>query len=591
MVGLVRAKRFSEIANFILAVIVAFGTLIGLSVTIIVKSPACLEFWEKSPIYQVYPRSFKDCDAEEWPDRVAESKDNPDRPNICGDGIGDLLGLIQKLDYLDELGIKVIWINPIYLSPQRDFGYDVSDYYHIDPQFGTDEDIELLIVEMHKRGMKLLMDFVPNHTSIEHKLFTDSVNRTVGSEDNYIWVDGDKPEGCALIETEGIDKGLPNEACSSCADNCPNNWQSVFAKNDKTILPAWTYHPVRDQYYYRAFSSFQPDLNLRNPAVEEELQNIIAYWLDKGVDGFRVDAVGYAYENEDLRNEVKKDESEAGYWSNLYHDFTYEVGTFHDLLLGFRKVMESYSTEPGVERMMITEATSFRTVADLMRYYGIYGQNEADFPMNFGLMELGMFGNDGSVNSELINKTISDWMEAMPEGRVPNWIISSHDESRILSRHADLKLDKENQKRLAKSFALLLMTLPGTPFVYYGQELGMIDLTPEDHPTECQVDVQEDSRDKNRSPMRWNSTAQYAGFSDCSASPEQSGSCPSCPWLPVGADQTFYDIQEKDKESVFKYYQWLIKDIRLQDEFTRGQFCLSANKNYKPEDQLQNYFR
>ena len=155
--------------------------------TIIIKSPPCLEFWEKSPIYQIYPRSFKDCDPAKWSNRT-----------ICGDGVGDLLGSMEKLDYLDDLGIKVVWMNPVYQSPQKDFGYDVQDYRKIDAIFGTDEDMEELIVEMHKHGIKLLMDFVPNHTSDQNQLFVDSVNRNNSADDYYVWVDGTSPDGCQL---------------------------------------------------------------------------------------------------------------------------------------------------------------------------------------------------------------------------------------------------------------------------------------------------------------------------------------------------------------------------------------------------------
>ena len=403
--------------------------------------------------------------------------------------------------------------------------------------------------------------------SNKHELFQKSLNNT--DDSSYIWVDGEAPVGCVLDENDE-----PSPECNDCkVDQCPNNWQSVFAKNDDTFIPAWTYHPKRKQYYYRAFSSFQPDLNLRNQAVVEELGNILSFWLDKGVDGFRVDAIGYSYENEGLRNEVKRDESIEGYWYNLYHDFTYEYGSFHDLIVSFRKVLDIYSTEPGVDRLMITEATS-SDVENLMRYYGVYDQIEADFPMNFGLMAL---GSDRTIDVDLIRNTIQDWMEAMPEGRVPNWIISSHDESRILSRF-DLE-DASNTPNVAKAMALLLMTLPGTPFVYYGQELGMVDLDLDDHPESCWVDVQEDSRDKVRSPMRWDVNETNAGFSDCSASPDadpERPGCPVCPWLPVGKD-TDADVKaqtdDETNNSILKYYKWLIKDIHVRPEFTRGELC------------------
>ena len=248
---------FGRLAGW-LVILATFATLISLSGVIIAQSPPCLDFWEKSPIYQIYPRSFKDCDP-----ALNENRED----EICGDGIGDIPGIIEKLDYLKEdLGISVVWVSPIFKSPMQDFGYDVSDYRQPDPVFGNMADLQKLIVEMHNRGMKLVLDFVPNHASVEHDKFQNM------TEDFFVWRDGDKPKNCAM--KEGTEAGLlvPDAekcACSNVAVTdetpaCPNNWQSVFAVNDKGDLPAWTYHPEVGKYYYRAFGWFQADLNMYN---------------------------------------------------------------------------------------------------------------------------------------------------------------------------------------------------------------------------------------------------------------------------------------------------------------------------------------
>jgi len=355
LAGLVRLEIYTIVVNFIVAVLTAFGCLIGLSITIIVKSPKCLDYWEETPIYQLYPRSFNDC---------------TDDRDICGDGIGDLPGIIEKLDYFSDLGIGAIWMNPVYESPMDDTGYDISDYRKIHYEYGNETDMENLINEMHKRGIKLMMDFVPNHTSNQNSMFEASIRAQMGdgeleeieeNKDLYLWIDGDRPSGCELETITGIlgTNDFPNDACNHCdIDNkCPNNYMSVFSGNLEEIIPAWTYHPKVDKYYYRAFGHFQPDLNLRNEKVLKELNDILEFWMEKGIDGFRVDAIAYGLENEDWRDEPKKDPVKEGFWGNLHHDYTYEFSTFHDIIMGFRQIMDKYSTEPGVDRMMITEAT------------------------------------------------------------------------------------------------------------------------------------------------------------------------------------------------------------------------------------------
>ena len=240
----------------------------------------------------------------------------------------------------------------------QDFGYDVSDYRQPDPVFGNMKDLQLLISEMHNRGMKLVLDFVPNHTSVEHAKF-----QNVSEAANfYVWRDGDKPKNCKMVESDSGAQ-VPDAANCACSNvdikegtpACPNNWQSIFAVNDKGDLPAWTFHPEVGKYYYRGFGWFQADLNMYNKDVQKFLNDILDFWLDEGVDGFRIDAIGYAFEEENFRNEMYIDETEPEplFWSNLYHDFTFEYGSLHDLIMSFRKTLDKYSTEPGIRILFL----------------------------------------------------------------------------------------------------------------------------------------------------------------------------------------------------------------------------------------------
>ncbi|CBY08182.1 unnamed protein product [Oikopleura dioica] len=511
---------FGRLAGW-LVILATFATLISLSGVIIAQSPPCLDFWEKSPIYQIYPRSFKDCDP-------ALNENRQDQ--ICGDGIGDIPGIIEKLDYLKEdLGISVVWVSPIFKSPMQDFGYDVSDYRQPDPVFGNMADLQKLIEEMHNRGMKLVLDFVPNHTSVEHEKFQNM------TEDFFVWRDGEKPK-----------------------NSCPNNWQSVFAVNDKGDLPAWTYHPDVGKYYYRAFGWFQADLNMYNKEVQRFLNDILDFWLDEGVDGFRIDAIGYGFEEENFRNEsyIDASEPEPLFWSNLYHDFTFEYEVYT-------------STEKN------------------MKYYGSY-EREADFPFNFDLIPLGL---SGSIKGAEVRQLIDNWMFKMPFGRTPNWVVGNHDNTRLASRIDGMTDD--DKIKISKLFAQLTFTLPGTNFIYNGEELGMVDLTEQELPDECKVDIQKDSRDFERNPIPWNGDlASNYGFSTCTGKQNLPQNCNQdrCTWLPLSetaVNGLNVASQIEDEDSVLNFYKKLI-ELRQDESFTRGSYCRNpADESGKPEGLLR----
>ncbi|XP_036429726.1 neutral and basic amino acid transport protein rBAT isoform X1 [Colossoma macropomum] len=476
--------------------------LVALTITVIVLSPPCLSWWQTTPVYQVYPRSFKDSDA---------------------DGVGDLKGIKEKLSHFQYLNIKAVWISPFYKSPMKDFGYDVEDFRAVDPLFGTMEDFDDLLASMHSMGIKLIMDYIPNHTSDKHVWFQLSRNRTDHYSDFYIWVN------C----TEG---------------HPPNNWVSVFGNS------TWTYDPERGQCYFHQFLKEQPDLNFRNPDVVKEMTDVIHFWLKKGVDGFRMDAVKHMLEATHLRNEPQVDPNQPPETVNtefeLYHDYTYTQVGLHDILRGWRVVLDEYSREPGRYRFMVTECYDYEEIEKTMMYYGTPFVKEADIPFNFYLLDL-PDGLSGVRAKELVEL----WMSNMPTGKWPNWVVGNHDKPRMSSRTG---------QEYVRAINMLLLTLPGTPTTYYGEEIGMENVN---------VSVTQDpfgkfdpnnSRDPQRTPMQWNGQLN-AGFSD-----SQNGT-----WLDIGPNyQTVnVEVQQGDPLSVLELYRALNllreKDVVL----LRGWLC------------------
>lgn len=437
-------------------------------------------WWHKGVVYQVYPRSFKDSD---------------------GDGVGDLQGIIEKLDYLKDLGINAVWISPIFPSPMADFGYDVSDYTGIHPLFGDMKDFDNLLRETHQRGMKLILDLVPNHSSDQHPWFLESrSSKDNPKRDWYIWKDPG-PDG-----------------------DPPNNWLSVFGG------PGWEYDEKTGQYYYHAFLKEQPDLNWRNPEVQKAMLDIMKFWLEKGVDGFRVDVMWHMIKDEQLRDDPPNPGFKEGMnsYSRLLPAYSTDQDEVHDIVHMMRRLIDSYD-----ERLLIGEI--YLPINKLVRYYGEDNQG-AHLPFNFQLLQL-------PWDAAKIEAAISEYEGALPEHGWPNWVLGNHDKPRIASR-----IGKEQ----ARNAALLLLTLRGTPTIYYGDELGMEDVDiPQDKIQDPQALNEPGvgrSRDPERTPMQWNSS-RNAGFTEGE------------PWLPLMDNYRELNVEKQwDKEgSMLQLHRKLLK--------------------------------
>uniref|UniRef100_A0A8C4NXJ3 Amino acid transporter heavy chain SLC3A1 n=1 Tax=Dicentrarchus labrax TaxID=13489 RepID=A0A8C4NXJ3_DICLA len=472
--------------------------LVVLTATVIALSPRCLSWWQTSPVYQIYPRSFRDSD---------------------GDGVGDLKGIQEQLDHFQYLNIKSVWISPFYRSPMKDFGYDVEDFRDIDPLFGTMEDFEALLAEMHNKGLKLIMDFIPNHTSDRHRWFNLSRTGDPHYKDYYIWVD-----------------------CNQTVPR-PNNWVSVFGNS------SWTYDEVRGQCYLHQFLKEQPDLNFRNPNVSKEMIDIIHFWLGKGVDGFRMDAVKHILEAAHLRDEPQVDpnkppESVTTEW-DLYHDYTTSQLGLHDLLRDWRAEMDIYSREPGRYRFMVTESYDYHEVDKTMMYYGTPLVKESDFPFNFYLLDLPQ-----NTSGLWVQHLVHLWMANMPRGQWANWVVGNHDRPRIASSAGQTYIRVIN---------MLLLTLPGTPTTYYGEEIGMENI----NVTDSQIQDPAGKYNK-RSPMQW-SGDMNAGFNNKT----------NITWLPVHPEYRSInvEVQKEDESSVLAQYRFLNMLRQSELPLQRGWFC------------------
>ena len=451
-----------------------------------------LQWWQSTVIYQCYPRSYQDSD---------------------GDGSGDLNGIISRVSYLADIGVKTLWLNPIFSSPQKDNGYDVSNYTDVDPLFGTLEQLQTLLSELHSRGMHLLLDFVPNHTSDQHPWFVESRQNTSNPKRNwYVWADG-------------RDNGtMP-----------PNNWLSFF--NDS----AWTYDNLTNQYYLHQFSSFQPDLNYTNPEVQEAIKDVLRFWLNRGVDGFRVDAVAYLLEDPTLSDEPVDPNHRAGCnitcYDYLIHNHTRNQPGIHDIIRGWRQVLDSYSASG--QRFMVGEV--YEQIDTVMSYYGEHG-DEFHFPFNFFLL-----GNSNWTGYN-VDQIVKTWLQHMPSTGWPNWVFGNHDNHRIASKAGP---------HLARALNVLLLTLPGTPTSYYGEEILMTDV---DVPPDQRQDLYGD-RDKERTPMQW-SKGSNAGFTT------------GTPWLPLAHNYSTVNVQveNSDNTSILSLYKQLVA--------MRSSYAAFLNSNY-----------
>lgn len=453
------------------------------------------QWWQTGIIYQIYPRSYQDTN---------------------GDGVGDLPGIIQRLDYLQQLQVDAIWLSPIYPSPMHDFGYDVADYTGINPLFGTMPDFDHLLAEAHQRGIKVIIDLVPNHTSDEHPWFVESRrSRDNPKRDWYIWRDP-APDG-----------------------GPPNNWLSFFGG------PAWTYDEQTGQYYLHQFVTQQPELNYRHPDVLPAMLDVMRFWLDKGIDGFRVDVIWLMLKDEQLCDEPSNpDANPNNPHSQLLHIYTQDVDGIHDIVRQMRAVVDEYA-----ERVLIGEI--YLPIERLVTYYG--HNDETHMPYNFQLLEL-------PWEPSVIRRAIETYEAALPDDAWPNWVLSNHDRPRIATRAG------ADQARVA---GMLLLTLRGTPTIYYGEEIGMENVPiPADKvqdPPALNMPELADiiGRDPVRTPMQWDA-GPHAGF----AAPDVE------PWLPLAADaaQRNAAAQENDAASHLSFYRALIALRRAEPALTVGTY-------------------
>lgn len=438
-----------------------------------------MAWWRDGVLYQIYPRSFADA---------------------SGDGVGDLMGITDHLDYIASLGVTGIWLSPIYRSPMADFGYDIADYCDIDRLFGDMAAFERLLSEAHERGLRVIMDFVPNHTSDQHEWFVESrSSRDNPKRDWYIWKDP-KPDGSE-----------------------PNNWPAAFGTKS-----AWTLDEPTGQYYLHLFLPEQPDLNWQNPEVRQAMHDVMRFWFDKGVDGFRIDVIHMLFKNPSYEDNPP---------GNLLAHVP-QSDELHELVRGMRSVCDEYD-----DRMLVGE-TFVWDIADIAKFYGS-NDDELHLAFNFPMAIAG-------YNATFMSKVAGKALEALPAHAQPCWVFSNHDLPRHGSRYG---------RDAIPGAALLLLGLPGTPFIYAGEEIGMTGTAP---PPERQVDP--GGRDAARTPFQW-SAAENAGF------------CPPGidPWLPIasGFETINVEAEDSDPNSVLNLYKRAIAYRGASETLLSGGFAES----------------
>lgn len=433
--------------------------------------------WWTGVVYQIYPRSFQDS---------------------TGNGVGDLSGITSRLGHLERLGVDALWLSPFYPSPMKDFGYDVSDYTDVDPLFGTLDDFDRLLAEAHRRGIRVIIDWVPNHTSDRHPWFVESrSSRDNPRRDWYVWRDA-RPGG-----------------------GPPNNWESRFGGS------AWAWDATTQRYYLHSFLEAQPDLNWRNPEVREAMFGTIRFWLDRGVDGYRIDVAHFVMKDPEFRDNPAAHDARSGIGRHLGHEDN------HDLYRELRTILDSYEED----RFAVGEIH----ISDESRWASYYGEggDELHMPFNFSLLKTPW--DAGAIREQV--ETIES---VVPEGSWPNYVLGNHDEPRIAGKVG------RTRARLAM---MMLLTLRGTATVYYGDEIGMLE---QEIPAEEQHDpvarrLPGEGRDGCRTPMQWDS-GPTAGFSEAPI---------EALWLPLNADHATNNVesQEHDPASMLTLTRRLL-DLR-----------------------------
>jgi len=464
-------------------------------------------WWQSGVVYQVYPRSFQD---------------------TTGNGVGDLRGIINRLDYLsDTLGVDAIWLSPFYPSPMADFGYDVADYVGVDPLFGDLETFDELLDRAHVHGLEVIIDWVPNHSSDQHPWFLESrSSRTNSRRDWYVWVDP-KPDG-----------------------RPPNNWLAVFGGS------AWEWDPRTEQYYLHSFLKEQPDLNWRNPAVQEAMFDMLRFWLERGVDGFRIDVAHYIMKDPLLRDNPPNPSmnralhKSLGDYDSLFHRYDKGHPDVHSVYRELRQLLDRFSEVS--PRVAIGEIH----ISDWEEWANYYGKelDELHLPFNFQLLGV-------PWDASAVRRVVDSLEAVLPPGAWPNYVLGNHDESRLATRYGPAR---------ARVAAMLLLTLRGTPTLYYGDEIGMEDVPIPPHRQQDPWGLRMPGlgRDPCRTPMQW-SPEPNAGFSPLS--------CTSL-WLPLAAGYKEISVERQlaDVDSMLNLYRRLLAYRRASPVLQHG--------DYQPQD-------
>ncbi|KAL7288039.1 hypothetical protein TKK_0017835 [Trichogramma kaykai] len=466
------------------AIVVIVNLFIIQFLTLILAATPESSWWKNILVYQIYPRSFMDSD---------------------GDGIGDLNGITSRLEHIRETGATAFWLSPIYQSPQKDFGYDISDFTAIDPQFGTIDDFRALVRRAKSLGLRVLMDLVPNHSSDQHEWFKKSVKGIKPYDDYYIWRDGKIVNGVR---------------------SPPNNWISIFGG------PAWTWNEERGKYYYHQFVAEQPDLNYRNPGLRNDMNNVLRFWLEQGIDGFRIDAIIHLFEDEKLRDEPlsRRPGFNSDEYEYLDHIYTHDLDEMYDVVDEWRQLMDDFSRQnKSATKYAIVEGTSLK-----------FFDHGVD-PFNF--MMTGEFNKN--TNPEYCARRINEYLSQIPYGNMPNWVVGNHDGSRVASRFGR-----------ADQMSMLALMLPGLTVIYNGDEIGMVDrpLSWEEtvDPAGCNAGPEkynQRSRDPARTPFQWDNTTN-AGFSFGRKT-----------WLPVHENYHHLNLLDQQQAPIshFKTFKRMIR--------------------------------
>jgi alpha-glucosidase len=507
------SSRAHPFRRRLVAAIVALLVAVGLSSFARAATPATPPtadnssiWWKHAVVYEIYPRSFQDSN---------------------GDGIGDLNGITSRMGYLQSLGIDAIWIAPMYPSPQVDFGYDISNYESVDPQYGTLADMDRLIASGKEHHVRVILDMVLNHTSDKHQWFLDAASsRTNPKHDWYVWNDGVPADG---LNVTAYQKRYEHEGRVP-----PNNWESLFGGS------AWQWVPAVHQFYYHKFYIQQPDLNWDNPAVEKAAFDAMRFWLDRGVAGFRLDAIPTLFEDPQLRNEPVLPGVNAQGDPNLDHIYTDNLPKVHDVIRRMRKMASSY---PG-NRVLIGE-TYLPNTAELDKWYGGEAHDELDLPMD---MLVGFHGDHDKLDANLFRKYLGE-VQTQVHGSQPLIVFDNHDNVRAIDRYGD----GVHNDLINKLTGTMLLTSRATALMYYGEELGMPTTTPtrkEDvkDPIGITGWPNEKGRDGERTPMQWTAGPQ-AGFS---TDPKT--------WLPIPPSYKTINVavETKDPNSELNWWRQLI---------------------------------